>query len=386
MARLRVRVTVYGGNPTCDQLITGFVLLDRAGIVDLHLDVHADVPADHPSPSIVHAWIADRIPVAYDVEDGYVIDWEARNRSLETVDLCFKRSFNADLHASSPFAARFRPLGLVYHVTERPGLTPRWRTPESYVRSLAKRVLGRDVSDHWRRFEDVPHQNEKPSVLFAARLWDPRGENGEYMADPVLARVDRDPLNDLRVQLVRRLRSEFGPAFRGGLLATPYAREKYPDCVAGRSVTSRRAFLDLVRQSDICVATRGLFGSNGYKLGEYVAASRAVVSESLFYTVPGDFEAGRNYLPFDDAEQCVEQVAALLADRSRIHGLQVANYGYYHRYVRPDRMVLNTLLVALEEIEATDVPHPPAASPADGRVNGSTATSPSGEAGAHRFQ
>ncbi|HEY0356928.1 MAG TPA: glycosyltransferase [Mycobacteriales bacterium] len=346
MVPLPVRVTVVT-RQSANHVLAGFALLDRAGVVDLDLRYRPELAAAHPSPSIAEAVVDGRVVVAYDLEDAYLVDWDTRNAYLATVAHCFKRSFDAAQHAASPHAARIHPLGLVYNVTAR---RPYLR--ELPPRQVVKRGLRADLTPYWWRFEDVPRPVRDPRVLFAARAWDPGGEPGEHLGDRALARDDREPLNELRATCVRRLRREFGGAFTGGLAPTPYARAAFPDCVAPRSVTARPAFLALVRQADVCVATRGLFGSNGFKLGEYVAAAKAVVSEPLQYAVPGDFRPGRNYLGFADADECVEQVAALVADPGRAYAMKTANYRYYHEYVRPDRMVLKTLMVALEGAEA----------------------------------
>jgi hypothetical protein len=350
VTKLRVRVAVFQPDTTHHQLLAGFFMLARDGVIDLDVRFENDVPAAHPSPTIMEAMIANGVTIAYDLEDGYIIDWPSRDRYLQRIDLCFKRSYCADHHASSPNAEKFRPLGLVYDVTmrhpslrrHRPGLLPS-------ATSTMKRLLGREVVPYWWRFEDVPRYAERPSVLFSARLWDPEGEKGECIGDRQLARADREPLNEMRVECIRRLRKELGPAFVGGLVPTRYARERFPDCIVSTALTKKASFLKLIHQSDVCVATRGLFGSNGFKLGEYVAASRAVVSERLVYSVPDGFEEKRNYLAFDTPDQCVEQVMALVADPDRSYAMQVSNYSYYHRFVRPDRMVLNTLLEALHE-------------------------------------
>lgn len=352
MTKLSVHVTVSGRNPATHHLITGFVMLERAGVVDLSLEFRPDLAPDHPSPSLVDAVVAGSIKIAYDVEDGYIVDWSTRNKYLETVQLCFKRSYNERCHASSPFASQFRPLGLIYGVTAKhPFLRRQRMTPRAYAKSLVQRTLGRQVVPYWWRFEDVPRRTKRPLIVFAAQAWDPRGEKGEYIGNYDVARADREPLNEMRAECVRRLRKEFGSSFVGGLVATSYARERFPDCVIDTSLTNKRAFMELVKRSDICIATRGLFGSNGYKLGEYVAASKAIVSERLKYSVPGRFVDGRNYVGFDDPESCVERTATLFSSPAAIYAMQVENYRYYHRYVRPDQMVLNTLMVALEEAE-----------------------------------
>jgi hypothetical protein len=47
----------------------------------------------------------------------------------------------------------------------------------------------------------------------------------------------------------------------------------------------------------------GLYESNGWKLGEYVAGSKAIVSEHLHYDAPGNFSPEQNYLEFNSADE-----------------------------------------------------------------------------------
>lgn len=42
-------------------------------------------------------------------------------------------------------------------------------------------------------------------------------------------------------------------------------------------------------------------------------------------------------------------VVALSADPERLSAMQVQNYRYYQRFVRPDRLIANSLLTALDE-------------------------------------
>ena len=91
----------------------------------------------------------------------------------------------------------------------------------------------------------------------------------------------------------------------------------------------------------------GLHGSIGWKIGEYVAAAKAIVSEKFAYSLPGDFSAGRNYLPYDSVEGCIEAVRFLCANKKRLYAMQLSNMIYYHSYLKPEMLVLN----ALSELE-----------------------------------
>ena len=94
-------------------------------------------------------------------------------------------------------------------------------------------------------------------------------------------------------------------------------------------------------------ATTGLHGSVGWKFAEYVAFAKAIVSEPLNCEVPGDFKPGQNYLTFRSPTELVEQASTLFSDNALRHALMTNNARYYLGYVRPDALVLNSLLAAL---------------------------------------
>src|SRR6185436_8030635 len=181
-----------------------------------------------------------------------------------------------------------------------------------------------------------------PQVLFQTRTWDP----AEVASTSEEQRVEREHMNEFRAACIRHLQREFGPRFQGGFMPTAHAREHFPDCVLSPVAASKPRYLRRLKAADVCVATAGLYGSNGWSLGEYAAASKAIVSQRLKYTVP-EFTDGRHYLGFGTPEGCVDCVGALLDDPLRLYQMKVENYAYYQRYLRPDRLVLNSLLIAM---------------------------------------
>jgi ribosomal protein S18 acetylase RimI-like enzyme len=139
--------------------------------------------------------------------------------------------------------------------------------------------------------EDEGGRLDPPKVLLLTRVWDHRKMSG--------AKAEQwERLNGLRAACIRALSVEFGPQFVGGLAPTPSALRDFPDLVVDASTTRRSAYLGTMKSSRVCVATAGLRDSNGFRLAEYTAASRAIVSEPLSFEVPGPFGAGTHYLPF----------------------------------------------------------------------------------------
>lgn len=343
MSRLACHLTVPArGSEHTYQVITGMIMLARAKLIDLELSVGPSRAAGI-SPHILTAVVDRRLRLTYDMLDGYNLGQESTERELSRSDFYFKRSFDAEVHRDYAGAERIYRYGFNYAVMTRHTIFRRleWvHTPRS-AREITKWALGRDfltVED----FEKLPRPaSANPQVVYLTRIWDPSevgpGIEAEYL----------EQMNALRADCIRALRRELGARFVGGLAPTRYANERYPDCVLD-SALRRTHFISLLKKSDIGIATRGLFRSNGWSLAEYVASATGIVAETLSYAVPGSFAGGTNYLEFATARECVEQAVELIENPELLRRMKVANYLYYHSYLRPDRLILNTLLTALD--------------------------------------
>ena len=113
-------------------------------------------------------------------------------------------------------------------------------------------------------------------------------------------------------------------------------------------MTSQESYLRLLRSHPICVASTGLHGSTGWKLAEYVAFSKAILSEQLVYEVPGGFAPGANYLEFSSPEECLNAAVRLIEDADLRQRIMRNNAGYYRQYLHPAALLKNALTKALE--------------------------------------
>jgi len=190
----------------------------------------------------------------------------------------------------------------------------------------------------------APVKAQSPRVLFMTRLWDP----DEIPPHAPHKRAERELMNMMRVGLVHALRREFGARFTGGICHSGFARRRYPDVLArDQSATRQMRFIALARQHPVCVTSMGLHGSTGFRMAEFLALSRAVVSEPLRYAVPGGLAPGKHYLQFDTTEQCVAQVAHLFDHPAEREEMMVRNWDYYQRWLRPDRLAWRVLALTV---------------------------------------
>lgn len=348
--KLKCKVTISSKKSAghISQIVTGFMMLKEKGKIDLDVEISNELP----HPSIIFVNINNEKLLVYDMMDGYLLTKEQMEQYLKKVDFYFKRSFSKTHNNQYKNSYKIMPLGFNYHVTIKNNIIdkPYKATKKENLKWFIKETLGKNYHQNFyiEAFESIPEIiNKKPLILFNTRLWIPSGEELETQISGQL-KEEREFINEIRVQCIRNLRNEFGNNFIGGLVPTEYAKKYFSDCLLDKSMIERVSFLNLVKKADICIATMGLHQSNGWKLGEYVAASKAIVSEKLRYDVP-NFKIDKNYLEFNNVDECIRQVKKLVENKDLILQMKINNHSYYNNYLRPDMLILKSLLVATED-------------------------------------
>lgn len=354
---MKCAMFAYSTSPHVSQIYTGFSLLAAGGKISLTQTfrkydyVGAELmknlgPSDLNGLFVV---LNEKKILFYDTSDGPKLQAEA----VEISDAYFKRSYVGGA-IPDRYKTRVYPLGLNYELYA--GKLNRYEMSRFLLR---KTILERFPREFLKRMAELvslsflptvenmsapPAYDHDPRVLFMARAWDPSGEGTELSADEQDGRLR---INEMRARCIERLRKELGSRFYGGFAHTKYAVQHYGRLLLDSPLISgKKNYLSLLRQYPICIATTGLYGSIGWKMAEYVAFSKAIVSERLTCVVPGGFEANKNYLEFDTPETCLQQTMKLIEDTQSRQRMMDDNWTYYKTYVSPDHLVLRTLNIA----------------------------------------
>ncbi len=350
--------TIYAHSisPHVSQLYTGFSLLAMNGEIRLKQRLYNyshknRVVLRNLAPHALNglfATIDDKV-LFYDTSDSS----DLLDGALQIVDAYFKRSYLRE-RIPDRYAARVFPLGLNYELytgrLERHEIARFLfrksvlnRFPKALLRAVAELASLSFLPTITNMYSPPKHLQE-PQVLFMARAWDPKGELAELTEEEKRERVY---INEMRARCIRLLRDELGPHFYGGFARTSYAMDNFKELlVEDALVSGKKRYVSLLHDYPICIATAGLHGSIGWKMGEYVAFSKAIVSERLNCSVPGDFTCGRNYLEFDTPEMCLEQTMKLVEGRGLRAQMMEDNWTYYNMHLMPDRLIMRTLKIA----------------------------------------
>ena len=326
------------------QIYDGFAALERQGLLDLRIR-----KGRQSSPkAILKVRFDYGTTIIYDMLDGFNWIDGSTEQNLEyftktiSADYYFKRSYSQILNDYKPPGCLMMPLGLYapFH--------PRGPYPKSrqqwleFTLSPILKFLPTNSSGIIRQsdLEYCPAPLNDPQILFVAKLWDPA-----RTADRNLKKAWQR-MNDFRIACVETCKREFGELFMGGIQSDSYSIKIRKDLVLPRYSSKRGVWLRNIKASAICVATTGLHNSIGAKFGEYVAASRAIVSEPLHYQPPGPFRSGRNYIEFDSPDLLVKSISELLTDKNMLSRMMLENQKYYNSHMRSDILVLRTLMSA----------------------------------------
>jgi len=359
-----ISVTLYAdSNGThLHQIYTGLYLLYREGIIKLRLRPGISLTKSRKNRQFIAIKVetseVSRIAV-FDMADYQQLGLP---NAISSCDLYFKRSLTEQSYEglSGTSKQKLQPFGFNYQViTPSMALLAKrlfleyWSRPYNplkkknrfhlhNIKELFDANLGRSRSP-LLSVDDLKPKNKEydVGVLFQCRLWDPSDLDPKNY-------LDSDKVNSDRIEIVRSLKENLGDNFIGGLQPTEYARRVAPELVISlEKMSMRRNYLSMVERSSVVVSTVGLLGSNGWKLGEYVALGKAIVSEPIMTELPGKFEEGVHYEAYRSPEECIDKVKSLLADPERIRALSKATSDYYEEYLCPRRLMwrhLNTIL------------------------------------------
>jgi hypothetical protein len=361
MSTPKCALVCHSASPHLQQLYTGFSMLHAAGRIELSQRFVKNRTIEYANDdehlrdaghAHLDAILGGQIKLHFDTHDA----GEIAIGELERCDYYFKRSFSRAWVDRLPPNQRRKvlPLGLNYRVysshADRFALSRNLRLNKSLrtkARGLKRALDVRNRLGFQPRVEELeapPDLEADPRVLFLAAAHDPHNDPART---PEKAK-DRRELNEARAQCIRLLREALGDRFLGGFMQSAFSRRHYPDLVMpNRDTTIQASYIKAMKQHPICIATTGLHGSIGWKLAEYVACSRAILSEPLVFQVPGGFEEGRNYLQFASPKECVKEARELISNKELRCRLMTNNALYYRSHLRPDALVGNALAAAM---------------------------------------
>lgn len=140
------------------------------------------------------------------------------------------------------------------------------------------------------------------------------------------------------------------PSFEGGFFYIPLADverqfpqyreylDEYRDMLTTRRI-GMKEYLDKTKKSAIVFNTPSVLGCHGWKMGEYLAMGKAIISTQLNNLMPGDFIDGVHYLGVKDDMDIAKAVGILKNNEALRCRLKENARNYYETYLSPSAVV-----------------------------------------------
>jgi len=276
----------------------------------------------------------DGLKIAIELSDHSDL-WDLQ--LLERCDVYAKRDINPHLTTAHPH--KIIPFGLnwachskrsaVAVLTAIAGTLP--RASKSRFREIYRYL----VTPHWSFFEHRPTDPVDQAILFQTRVWEENSASGD------------ESVNEQRIELLRALKREFGSRVLGGVVPTPFARKVYPDLITDQPCRQPQ-YIRWAKKPLIGIYFRGLFGSVAFKMAEFLAASKCIVSEPIDNQLTAPLD---HIVLSRSIDEYLAACDRLLSDASLAQEQREASWNYYQTYVAP-RAHMTDLLARAKEAQS----------------------------------
>ncbi len=175
------------------------------------------------------------------------------------------------------------------------------------------------------------HQSENDWIFFASSLW---------KTEPVT--------NQFRANFIKACKNVSAIRFEGGF--SPRTRNDIPG-FDDLTMTSREDFDSYVEKTKKSLAvfnTPAVGLCHGWKLGEYLAMGKAIITTPITRELPEDFENGRHVLITDGSQEDIRRaIEQLQSDENLKQTLETNARQYFDRWLLPEKTVAQIFEKAL---------------------------------------
>jgi glycosyltransferase involved in cell wall biosynthesis len=177
-------------------------------------------------------------------------------------------------------------------------------------------------------FYNNESQTQNNYVYFLSTLW----YNDEWNKND-------DGVNQRRANFIRACKSTLSLNFEGGLLGDEYSSNIFNDVlVTQREVFS--AWIEKTKRSILVFNTPAFWDCHGWKLGEYLAMGKCIISTELSNDLPYPLEHGVNIHFVENSEIAIkEAVEYIMSHPEYQRKLEQGTREYWEKYGTPEASI-----------------------------------------------
>lgn len=215
-----------------------------------------------------------------------------------------------------------------------------WNLPQTVLLSLrhisasetsVRKFLGK-YKRQWERMTyrdystSCPTEAEENYVFFLSTLW----YNDEWNCNDM-------GVNARRANFIRASKALDGVRFEGGLVSQGQGRSSedlFSDCLCDG--VPMKEWIEKTRRSALVFNTPAFWDCHGWKLGEYLAMGKCIVSTKLSNDLPAPLEHGNNIHFVENSQEAMKEAVQYIVDHPDYRAkLEKGARTYWEKYGTP---------------------------------------------------
>jgi len=146
-----------------------------------------------------------------------------------------------------------------------------------------------------------------------------------------------DAVNNLRAMFIRSCKANKACVFKGGLLSQSNkpTNQQYSDVFTDQYYPADQ-YLQNIKKSAFVFNSPAAWACHGWKLREYLAMGKAIISTQFVNQMPEDFVHGENIFFVNNENEMRDAVNLLLSDNKLRTKLEDGAKEYYNKWLKPD--------------------------------------------------
>jgi len=164
-------------------------------------------------------------------------------------------------------------------------------------------------------------------IFFASTLWNRQNHC-----------IEESETNYYRANFIKACKSNTNVIFEGGFAPNKY-REGYED-LFNEDIISLNEYIEKTKQSACVFNTPAVFSCHGWKLGEYLALGKAIISTPLKNELPVPLENGINvHIVSGEIDSIKNAIDKICSDDIYRKKLETGAYQYWLEYGQPQKSI-----------------------------------------------
>jgi hypothetical protein len=194
------------------------------------------------------------------------------------------------------------------------------------------------VANYWRQYRRLPlksYSSEESSnnkVFFISSIW-----------------KQESLTNDYRATFIKKCKTNKKISFEGGFAARTDGNNFGFDRFVYSKRISLAKYLKNIKRSALVFNTPAVLSCHGWKLAEFLALGKAIISTPHINILPQELVEGTNILYAANKDEIADRIELLIANVNLKRNLETNSRLYFDEYLSPKRVI--NRLVEFENFE-----------------------------------